>query len=237
MGCFGSYSVRCEHQIVIDLEFTPVPKGRRKGGLRNEIIEIGAVKLDAHGNAVDSFSRFVRPQFSDIVDSDIQGLTGIRTCDVSTADTLGWVLADFAVWIGTGSARIAAWSKSDRRQVMKECAVKGIEVPKQMRRWLDLQVVYPRLMGVGNGRLMPLRAAADWYGVALDASSAHRALYDARVTAELMRLLLTGEYRQQKTALEQSMPRLGGLKPVASTLGETCGALGDLLHRMLAEPL
>ena len=33
--------------VIIDLEFTYVPKKRRKGGLTTEIIEVGAVKVDA----------------------------------------------------------------------------------------------------------------------------------------------------------------------------------------------
>lgn len=32
-------------QIVLDFEFAPVPRQRQRRGLRNEIIEVGAVKL------------------------------------------------------------------------------------------------------------------------------------------------------------------------------------------------
>ena len=35
--------------VIIDLEFTYVPKKRRRGGLTTEIIEVGAVKVDAAG--------------------------------------------------------------------------------------------------------------------------------------------------------------------------------------------
>lgn len=46
-------------QIVLDFEFAPVPKQRQRRGLRNEIIEVGAVKLDYHGNVMGEFSQFV----------------------------------------------------------------------------------------------------------------------------------------------------------------------------------
>lgn len=39
-------------QIVLDFEFAPVPKQRQRRGLRNEIIEVGAVKLDNRGNVM-----------------------------------------------------------------------------------------------------------------------------------------------------------------------------------------
>ena len=45
-------------QIVLDFEFAPVPKQRQRRGLRNEIIEVGAVKLDYHGNVMGEFSQF-----------------------------------------------------------------------------------------------------------------------------------------------------------------------------------
>ena len=39
-------------QIVLDFEFAPVPRRRQRRGLRNEIIEVGAVKLDNRGNVM-----------------------------------------------------------------------------------------------------------------------------------------------------------------------------------------
>ena len=47
-------------QIVLDFEFAPVPKQRQRRGLRNEIIEVSAVKLDYHGNVMGEFSQFVQ---------------------------------------------------------------------------------------------------------------------------------------------------------------------------------
>ena len=36
--------------VAIDLEFTPVPRDLQRDGLRQEIIEVGAVKLAADGS-------------------------------------------------------------------------------------------------------------------------------------------------------------------------------------------
>ncbi|MFC2340190.1 MAG: hypothetical protein ACFNLW_09970, partial [Olsenella sp.] len=47
--------------VIIDLEFTYVPKKRRRGGLTTEIIEVGAVKVDAAGVVAGEFSHMVRP--------------------------------------------------------------------------------------------------------------------------------------------------------------------------------
>ena len=57
-------------QIVLDFEFAPVPKQRQRRGLRNEIIEVGAVKLDYHGNVMGEFSQFVQTEYAEGVPTD-----------------------------------------------------------------------------------------------------------------------------------------------------------------------
>ncbi len=71
-------------QIVLDFEFAPVPKQRQRRGLRNEIIEVGAVKLDYHGNVMGEFSQFVQTEFTEGVAFPVRELTGISA--VGTAN-------------------------------------------------------------------------------------------------------------------------------------------------------
>ena len=225
--------------IVMDLEFTPTPRSARRLGLHSEIIEIGAVRVDARGNTVDTFCRRVKPAYAAHVAPWIVRLTGIRDVDLRDAEPLEAAVEDFAAWVGPNRTRLVTWSGTDRSQVERECACKGIELPAQMRRWLDLQRIYPRLMQVGDRRrLMSLKTAADWTGAALNVNSAHQALYDAQVTAELLRQLLSGEYRQQRRALsaylatpakrgETSTPRL------TASLGSRCTRLEGLYRQML----
>ena len=231
--------IRPIQNIVVDLEFTPTPKSARHLGLRNEIIEIGAVRVDARGNTVDTFCKRVKPAYAAHIAPWIVNLTGICDADLRNAEPLEKVVESFAAWAGPGRTRLVAWSGTDKRQVEGECARKGIELPDQMRHWLDLQRVYPRLMRVGDRRkLMSLKPAADWTGAALNADSAHQALYDAQVTAELLRQLLSGEYRQQRQALSaylatparRSEPSAPGL---TASLGSRCAGLEALYRQML----
>ena len=223
-----------DQQIVIDLEFTNTPRDIRKQGLRDEIIEIGAVRLNAAGETVDTFRCFVNPRLSGSVSRKVSNLTGIRTSDVEDAELLSDALDRFAAWIGEGRTRIVAWSENDRRQIRTECAFKDIQVPAQLSKWLDLQVVYPRLLGVGRqGRRMALRTAADWYGVEVNCEEAHRALYDAMVTAELMRQVMTGEYLHQKQVLDAVMPqRQQEAKSEPSVLSASLGAICSGLEEL-----
>lgn len=220
-----------KQQIVIDLEFTPTPKHLRKKGLRNEIIEIGAVKLDAFGREIDTFCECVRPVVAKGISPDVRKLTGIDESHVREARTFEEVLADFAEWIGDAPSRIVAWSKNDKDQIDAECAFKGIARPRQLSKWLDLQAVYPRLLGVANGKPMALRRAAEWCGVVVDKKSSHRALYDAQITAEFMRQAISGDYRQQKAVLNESITR-GPVERATASLGSMCAGLSELLAQM-----
>ena len=75
-------------QIVLDFEFAPVPKQRQRRGLRNEIIEVGAVKLDYHGNVMGEFSQVVQTEFAEGVAFPVRELTGISAVDTAMADPL-----------------------------------------------------------------------------------------------------------------------------------------------------
>ena len=90
---------------------------------------------------------------------------------------------------------------------------------------MDFQPVFPRLMEIRQQKnLMSLHEAAEWYGVDFNTKSAHRALYDAEITAELVQPVLTGEYISQRDCLKEiirsddSEETSGGL-----CLGEMCG--------------
>lgn len=102
-------------QIVLDFEFAPVPKQRQRRGLRNEIIEVGAVKLDYHGNVMGEFSQFVQTEFTEGVAYPVRELTGISAVDTAMADPLYVVIKRLSDWIGRYSAQVVCWSGADRR--------------------------------------------------------------------------------------------------------------------------
>lgn len=115
-------------QIVLDFEFAPVPKQRQRRGLRNEIIEVGAVKLDYHGNVMGEFSQFVQTEFTEGVAFPVRELTGISAVDTAMADPLYVVIKRLSDWIGRYSAQIVCWSGADHQQLMAECQAKHIDL-------------------------------------------------------------------------------------------------------------
>lgn len=223
-------------QIVLDFEFAPVPKQRQRRGLRNEIIEVGAVKLDYHGNVMGEFSQFVQTEYAEGVAYPVRELTGISAVDTATADPLYVVIKRLNDWIGRYSAQVVCWSGADRRQLLTECQAKRIDLAAFPADWADLQAFYTSIMDVGSRGRVSLSDAAAWFGVKFDESTghAHSALADARVTARLLKQVIDGEYRVGPRA--QEVRQRWGMGGRAQTrLSKKCPELGDLLLKLKAE--
>lgn len=222
------------HHVVLDFEMNPVLGENQdvRAALCEEIIEIGAAKLDASGQVVDRFSRMIRPQYSSEISAAITSLTGICTEDVSCAETFDIVIEKFSQWIGGEKTRIYSWSENDLLQLERECGYKGIALPSNMNKWMDLQAVYPRIMRLSNRRSkVALSVAAGENGIVFDEKKAHRALYDAEKTAELLTLVLNGEYKKRIEKMRSVMK--SEVVPMTSSMDAACGGkLSSLLQKL-----
>lgn len=214
--------------VAIDLEFTPIFGREAPGGLAEEVIEVGAVKLAADGTETDFFSAFVKPQYAMGVTRQVRRLTGIRSEDLAHAPSFSSVLSDLMDWMGEGSVRIITWDTYDKRQVVRECAAKGIEVDLPSR-WMDLQALYPRLMGTKR-RKFSLGEAADWCGIEFDLR--HRALADARATGQIFRMAKRGECYEQRLLLEREVRHSPHDVSFAASVADRCHGLEELYQAL-----
>ncbi|MEE1455058.1 MAG: 3'-5' exonuclease [Ellagibacter isourolithinifaciens] len=223
---------RYEQNIVVDLEFTPVDKGAKTRKFKYEIIQIGAVRVSSDGEIKDSFSSFVKPEYTKSIAYAVQELTGIRMCNLTSEDTLEQILEKFREWVGSKPTRFVAWSETDLKQLNAETEKKNIPFHEKGERWLDLQKVYPRFMEVGNGRQIALCAAANWCGIEPSKEDLHGALYDARVTAELLKNLLTKEFLEQKNCIASVMSDASRKKETSYTIGDKFSSLLQLKTKL-----
>ena len=223
-------------QIVLDFEFAPVPKQRQRRGLHNEIIEVGAVELDYHGNVMGEFSQFVQTEFTEGVAFPVREPTGISTVDTAMADPLYTVIKRLSDLIGRYSAQIVCWSGTDRRQLLTECQAKHIDLAAFPSDWADLQAFYTSIMDVGSHGRVSLGDAATWFGIEFDESTghAHSALADARVTAKLLKQMMDGDYRVSPRAQEVRQ-RWGMGERARMRLSDKCPGSSDLLLKLKAE--
>lgn len=187
------------NHIILDFEMNPTDRQWRKTtkyNLRQEIIEIGAVKLNAAYQVVDRFSSYVHPQYNDHITRSIHDLTHIYNNDAFSAEPLEVALDQFVEWIGTGRTRVYSWSFSDLFQLEDECQEKEIPFPTCLNRWMDFQALYPRMLGYPQRDQLSLRDACQMGRVKVDPAQCHGALYDAEVTTQLLIPILDGSYQQ-----------------------------------------
>lgn len=164
------------HWVVVDLETSGLGAGA-------EITEIGAVRV-RNGAVVDEFSSLVKP--SRPIPPFITSLTGITPAMVADADPIASVLEPFMEWSGLGTedspvlvAHNASFDVGFLRRAARACA----------RPWPRVRVVdtlalarlaLPRPL-VRNHKL---GTVASYFGTTTVPE--HRALGDARVTAEIL---------------------------------------------------
>lgn len=140
--------------IFIDLEMnTTDTRLVRRKKLKNEVIEIGAVRMDDAFHPLDRFRIFVRPQYNGVIERKIYKLTGISNGAVSDAVSLPEALDALEAWCG--SARLRDLRMEHQRpccQRCKECGFKGIDSVflDEMVQWHDFQEDFRQMLGEKN---------------------------------------------------------------------------------------
>ncbi len=180
-----------KYYIVLDLEMCRVAgKKAKEIGLKNEIIQIGAVMLDKDYNIVDGFDTFVRPEYGR-VDRIIQNLTGISQRKVEYAPTLDEAMRTFRLWLPEEDYIIVSWSMSDRWQLAKELGAKRIHMDwilEAYADWYDCQKLFGKRLGSRRQfRLLDALVASD----IISDGEEHNGMVDAYNTALLYAKLST----------------------------------------------
>ena len=211
--------------IVIDLEMNPVRQSLKeiRRQLPDEVIEIGAVKLDDNFKQVDEFQRDVRPEYSKIT-RHIKKLTGITDEVLEDKNTFAVEFKNFMDWIGTDEVTLYSWSNSDINQLKSECAFKldDFDVQWLERHWIDLQKEFDDRIGL-NGNLALNHAVG-----AMNKNfkgTQHSALADAINTAAILMLM------QDEAEFKRTMqPIIDLINPsrLSSSIGELYPELAAL---------
>lgn len=120
------------YYIIFDLEAT-CWQGK-PANKTQEIIEIGAVKLDRFGEVMDEYSRFVRPVLNPVLSAYCKDLTSISQIDINRADTFVNVVEDFQDWIEIFDEEylLCSWGYFDKKLLTQDCDLHELEIE-----WLD----------------------------------------------------------------------------------------------------
>lgn len=150
----------------------------------NEIIEIGAVKLDDKLNEVSTFSELIRPVISKKLRSRIKNLTNISNEEVRTGRAFEEVIDEFEEWVGD-DAVVMSWGDTDLRTLLtnykwflKKNSVTFIN------KYADLQKYCQCFINMENVQQAGLSYAAQCLEIDPEQYPHHRALDDSILSAE-----------------------------------------------------
>ena len=113
--------------IIFDLEAS-CWLGRPPHGI-NEIIEIGAVKVNEYGEVLSIFNKFVKPTVNPILSDFCKKLTSIRQDDVDRSRPFPHIIDIFKDWIDIYDEPycLVSWGKYDKRQLIADCNLHKLE--------------------------------------------------------------------------------------------------------------
>ena len=212
--------------VVVDLEMNPVSREfrevRRK--LNEEVIEIGAVRLDENFQQEAEFQCYVKPEYGPIK-KHITSLTGITQAMVADKKTYAACFQDFVDWVGEEETKIYSWSMSDIKQLRSECRYKlpDFDIEWLNERWVDLQQEFDDRLGLHNSLALKHALAAMDHKFE---GTQHTALADAINTSAILTLM------QDDAKFKETMkPVLEILQPkddLSSSIGDLCPELAKL---------
>ena len=130
------------HYIIMDLEWNNT-YGKKINGFINEVIEIGAVKLDDKLNISDTFSLFIRSQIGKKLRSSVKRLTNITNEDLDGGIPFSQAFSKFRQWIGTPENIIMTWGDGDIRVLIDNYRyLNGISRIPFLSNYTDLQKLF-----------------------------------------------------------------------------------------------
>jgi inhibitor of KinA sporulation pathway (predicted exonuclease) len=168
--------------IVLDVEFN----GRKFASeLPQEIIEIGAVKVDAALQIVDQFHSVVKPIYFSKLNRFVKEKTGIAQEEIDSAEGFKPVYDKFHSWVQSDSMMFVTWGGEDIKVMIQDLKLHHIETEwAKTPMYIDLLKDFKVLYELKND--MNLKDAVELSGLEWEGDE-HRALSDAINTANIFK--------------------------------------------------
>jgi len=172
--------------IVIDLEWNG-SYSKKAHGYFNEIIEVGAVKVNERMQILDEFRAAIKPVVSKKLSSIVTDLTNITAEELEDGTTFAGMMRQLSRWIGSEPSTVLTWSTTDLLVLMENCRFfYGQQEIPFLKNYMDFQVYAQQQMGVDTSQQLGLARAGELLGIPEDDMSLHRALDDSKLTAAIL---------------------------------------------------
>jgi inhibitor of KinA sporulation pathway (predicted exonuclease) len=148
-----------------------------------EIIEIGAFKINYYGEVRGKFNRFVRPSAHPILSPFCRQLTGISQTDINRARLFPEVLQEFVDWgrIEEEDYVLCSWGNFDHKMLAHDCRLHRLDY-EWTSRYANLKEQYRIMKRMRRG--VGLRKAVEGEGIPFTGQH-HRGISDAENLVKL----------------------------------------------------
>ncbi len=173
--------------IILDLEWNNT-YCKKKKGFFNEIIEIGAVKLNDRLEVTDTFSSFIKVQITKKLHSRVKELTHITNDDIVQGVPFSQTMSNFRKWVSSEPNIILTWGDTDIRVLIENFKYfNGISFIPFLSNFVNLQKYADAFLNVPDSQQISLAHAAEKLEINFEQESLHRALGDSMLTADIFK--------------------------------------------------
>ena len=177
--------------VILDLEWNG-SYSKKLGGYLNEIIEIGAIRLDEGLEVKNSFTALIRPCITKKLCTPVKTLTSLTYEELSKG--LPFLYAYKRLSSFAKDAVIMTWSRSDLDVLISNLRFhKGDPRIRFMKKYLDLQEYIRDMLSDSCSNSPGLRTAAEILDIDISGSDIHRALEDCILSAKCLEKLYDKE--------------------------------------------
>lgn len=185
--------------IIMDLEWNNT-YAKKADGYINEIIEIGAVKLDSELETVDTFSHIIRSQIGKKLRGSVKRLTHLTNDDISTGMPFTKSFSLFRKWVGNEETVILTWGDGDIRVLLDNFKyLNGIKTIPFLTKYCDFQKYFQSIYKCTKGQQTGLLTAANILEIDPEKYIHHRALGDSMLTADIFKAIFDSKKLAEMT--------------------------------------
>ena len=174
--------------ILLDLEWNSA-YSKRHSKFVNEIVQIGAVKLNERLEFVDDISIMVHSQLTKRLSNRFKQLTNITNDDMLAGLYLPKAIEKYNRWVGSDTVTMT-WSTSDLYAIVENCNAFAEGKMFSFEKYVDLQgYVQDFLHRSGHefSGQISLKTAAEMLSLETEGFELHTARDDSMLSAEILR--------------------------------------------------
>lgn len=180
--------------VILDLEWDSTFFVKQKRFI-NQILQIGAVKLDQNFQIIDTFEITIKSAISKRVTGRFARLTGITSDVMRTGVPFAQAVEKYNAWVGDDAVTMT-WSNSDLYTILEneENLLDGVKF--KIEKYMDLQKFIQgemKLKGYEDKNQVSLALAAEFLDVKTDDIDFHTAKDDSLVAAYLLKKCYNAE--------------------------------------------